>query len=489
MAYMRRVILNFLIVFLFINESSFAQSMAVVGADKCGPGDSAAAGNIRWLREALSRKTHLVQSETATVAALGGAPSSTMADIKRVLMGAKSDLNQMAYERAGQAAIVAGRELLSMPISKERCDSFRESNMILAWTHVKLHQDSNAQSVLKKLERIETVLPDRMQFPPSFSQLALQMRAEMKELATSRLSVTTRPLKQQVYIDGCLAGTSPLQLALPPGEYRVEIDFASGRSLPKTVQVQDYSRVEFDSEFEGAIYADRGPCVAFGKDRANRLQSLVRLASILGVRSIVTVREEEPAPGEQYLVATLIDSVTGKDSREARVKVAPGGVSQNEVMEKLAEWVATGDARPPVEDTSVKQPEEETGDLKPEGPREKELSKNYHWQQTAAWSMAGLAFILTGVGIVEQIRINDIEKQIGDYTDEKGNVRSEELKSRVAELEANQLRQTKWRNGFFIGAAIAAAGSGICFWFSASQKNSLASAKTPFFMFAVSGQY
>jgi hypothetical protein len=363
--------------------------------------------------------------------------------------------------------------------------------MALAWTLVKLHRDGQALTALEKVERIELVEPDRFQFPPSFSRFAKEVHDKARKQAVASLEVLTNPAGLKVYVDGCPAGVSPVKIAVPPGEYRVEAGFSSGRSLPRIAQVKDRTVVEMESGFEGAVYADNGPCIALAKNREERLQTLVRLASVLGVRSIVTLREEEPAPGEQYLVATLVDSTTGKDLREARVKSVHGSKSHNEIVEKLAEWVATGDATPPVEPLMVS-PATKIGLTSPHGVvgLGKPEKTNLAWKRTAAWSFAGLALVLGGIAVYEQVKINshlnDMEK-LGL----NGSIPNAQTEAEYADYKSKCDRAGNWRNGLLVGAGAAAIGAGTFYWLSLTPPAKMAAngAGSPLVTFSVAGEF
>ncbi len=63
---------------------------------------------------------------------------------------------------------------------------------------------------------------------------------------------------------------------------------------------------------------------------------------------LVSVRSEEPSPGERYLVVSAVDARTGEETREARVKVYPAGLPPG-TIDRLADFLATGTAAPPIE--------------------------------------------------------------------------------------------------------------------------------------------
>jgi hypothetical protein len=154
-----------------------------------------------------------------------------------------------------------------------------------------------------------------------------------------------------VSIDGLPVGAAPQEVKLPAGRYRFEASFGGRRGAPKTVTVDGKGAVELDEAIEGAVYVDDGPCLAATGQRADRLAALVRLGSLLDAQQLVAVRFEEPAGGERYLIASVVDARTGEEAREARVKVRNGELASGAVL-GLAKFLSTGQATAPVEAVS-----------------------------------------------------------------------------------------------------------------------------------------
>ena len=71
---------------------------------------------------------------------------------------------------------------------------------------------------------------------------------------------------------------------------------------------------------------------------------------MLDANTIISVREEEHAGGERYLVAGSIDVDRGEETREAKVKLY-GGSAPPGAIGRLADFLATGEYVPPVEPT------------------------------------------------------------------------------------------------------------------------------------------
>lgn len=329
-------------------SSSTIGSVSVVGVGSCAEGRLDA--HVRGLREALwKRMDAAVQSDEEAIRRLGGMSRSSLGDVDRVFSGARYDIDCMAYDRAEQTLKIAAADLLALPPSPERWKRMRDVYALLAWAYVKLENPDAAEEMYARIVRVEpTFILDRKQFPPSTGRLLEKVRTRVAEQATAKLSVTTLPAGLPVYVDGRDIGKSPATLKVPPREYRVEVGFGEGRGIPRTVKVGNAENVELEQAFEGSIYPLAGPCLSMGPERKGRLAALVRLASVLGTRTVVAVSHDDHGTGERYLVATTVDSTTGQETREARVKLYPAGPPAG-AFEKLADFLATGDVAPPLE--------------------------------------------------------------------------------------------------------------------------------------------
>lgn len=323
-------------------------TVSVIGVGACAGGRLEA--HVRGLRESLwKRLGTTVQSDEEMLRRLGGTSRSSLADIDRVFSGARYDIDCMAYDRAEQALKLAAADLLALPPSIERWERLRRVYVSLAWAYIKLENTAAAEDTFSRILRVEPgFVLDRKEFPPSTHRLVEKVRTQVKARATATLSIAVRPAGTVVFIEGREIGAAPVTLKVPPGEYRVEAAFGEGRGIPKTVKVEHDERIELDRDFEGAIHPLAGPCIAAGEDRKGRLASLIRLASLVGTRNVVSISHEELEEGERYLVALALDSVTGQVTREAKAKLYPSGPAAG-AFDHLADFLATGDATPPIE--------------------------------------------------------------------------------------------------------------------------------------------
>lgn len=429
-----------------------SHSLAVVGLEGCQQPSTAA--NVRLIRDALSRVSAEVQPADVTIGTLGGSISdASPADILRSFLQAKTELDQ---GQPGASETLAGtmRTLLASPPSASRCQLIQDAFLMWSSALFRLNKKADAKAFIEKVMRVKSFSPDPRQYPPWFVKFVNSVKAESAKGATASLSIQTAPAGLEVYVDGCPAGVSPVRLRLPPAEYQIDAGFPSGHSLAKKVRVEGETAVELSQDFEGSIYTDSGPCVDFGNDIPRRLSLLGRLASLLGVRSIVTLRDERPAEGERYLVVTLFDSSTSK-AREARMRLSPAGIAQG-VAAKIAEWVTTGTGIPDV--LLGEAPRGATNGESPAPLSSISLSDF----RAVAWVLGGLALASGVIAVVEQVSKNDLERRAAALKTPGGSILLSNI-DRFRDLQAQATSTAKMRTGFAIGAATAAAAAGSLF--------------------------
>ncbi len=321
---------------------------AVVAIDGCSDGTTAPHAN--QLREALGRleSVQLISRED-TIQRLGGAPRGSLADAERLLASARFDfLDQSAFDRAERTLSSAIEDLRTLPPSDARWQDLRDGQTLLAYLYSRKGDRTRAEATVSRVLAVDPKFePSIDLFPPSFRSWVDRVRKKMVQGSTSTLRVQTHPAGRPVVVEGRVMGNAPVTVKLPAGAWRVEANFGTGGSIPRTVQLKDAANVELWSNFEGAVHAGRGPCISTDGTREGRLSSLVKLASILGADQMVAIREEEPNPFEHYIVAAAVDARSGQELREGKVKLVDG-IASPASYARLAEFVFTGSVRPPV---------------------------------------------------------------------------------------------------------------------------------------------
>ncbi len=344
--------LPFLLAVSLAGAPAFADSrFAVVAVDRCEV--DSLTSYVRSLREALGLRVGAeLQSEEESLRALGGVARGSLADAERLLAGARVDVFQGAFDRAERGLQAALADLRALPPSDASWKDTREVLTLLAWVYVKEGKTLEAEQALKRILRIDPqYVPDPDLFPPSFREFAGKVRKSVEADATAKLVINTQPSRSPVFVEGRAFGDAPVVVQVPPGEYRVEARFGLGRGIARTVSADGTTMIALDEQFEGAVHAQRGPCISTAGTREARLSTLMRLSSLLGVTTVVALREDEPATGERYLVVSSIDATTGQEVREAKVKLTTAGGSPHGAMGMLAEFIITGEHAFPVEPT------------------------------------------------------------------------------------------------------------------------------------------
>ncbi len=337
------------VVSMSLSTVAFAASDAVVAVGQCS--DGALGSYVRELRTNLAARPRAsVMSEAETIGALGGASASSPADVQRLIASARYDLyEKSAAERAERALLTALEDLSALPPSEDRWKDVRDVRTLLAHVQHKADKKADAESRLERIFRVEPdYQPDRNTFPPSFRSFADQVRAKVKKRGLASLQVQTKPAGLPVYVDARPMGVSPVTVKLPPGDYRIEVGSPTHRWMPREVRLEPAgASIELDRAFEGAVHASKGPCLETEPNREARLTSMMRLAGFLRVPRLIAGRFEEGPTGDRYLVVSVLDTMSGQETQEAKVKLGPAGPPLGGIA-RLADFVATGEALSPV---------------------------------------------------------------------------------------------------------------------------------------------
>jgi hypothetical protein len=327
-----------------------SDSLAIVAIDGCG--QDTTSSSARLLRNALAAQPSVsVKSEDETLAKVGGPQLGSLQDAERLLASARLDfLSEAAMgDQAEKLLQQAMAILVSLPPSEPyRWQTIRDVASFQAMVN-SLHHKDDAERALEKVLRVEPGFQvDKERYSPDLWRMTDRVRARLKAQATATLSVTSNPVGLPIAVDGRVVGKAPVVLEVPPGDYRVEGVFGDQRRMARLVHVEKVTSVEVEQAFDGAIQLRSGLCMATDGSRESRLAGLIKLASAVGVTQVVGIWQEEPARGEVYLTAAVVEAASGQELREAKVKVV-GGEAPAEAIVKLARFVAKGESTPPVE--------------------------------------------------------------------------------------------------------------------------------------------
>ncbi len=396
---------------------------AVVAVGQCSVAGSAI--SARTFRAALTQRLGpSVQTEMETAAPFGGLAQKTLPELIATLSAARSDF----YADKSESALATIKQALVdvARVAPSETRWFTERDMLTFQSQVELKTDhAAAQGTLSRVFRVDPAYkPDTSVYPPSFQRFADDVRKAMKKLGSNRLDISVSPPGKAVSVGGKPAGVAPLTLHLPPGDYRVEVDWGY-RGLVPVVTVPPPpvlpKPVELAASVEGALAPDGGPCV---EPRGDTAASLARLLPMLGVAKIYGVRTVASGT-DTYAVVTEVGGM-GSEQRTVRVKLPPGA-PEGEALGMIAAFFHTGRSTPLVETVpkgapdvpvaAVATPAPVVGTAAPVAAVTKTTSTG-SGLRTAGWVLGGVGLAGITVGVIEFISANS---QKNDLTNQQVN--------------------------------------------------------------------
>jgi PEGA domain len=396
---------------------------AVVAVGQCSVAGSAI--SARTFRAALTQRLGpSVQTEMETAAPFGGLAQKTLPELNVALSSARSDFYADKSESALATVKQALEDVVRLAPSETRWVA--ERDMLTFKSQVELRTDhAAAQVTLSRVFRVDPAYkPDTSIYPPSYQRFAEDVRKAMKKLGSNRLDISVSPPGKAVFVGGKPAGAAPLTLHLPPGEYRVEVDWGY-RGLVPVVTVPPApvlpKPVELAASVEGALAPDGGPCVQPREDAAT---ALARLLPTLGVGKIYGVRTGTSG-ADTYAVVTEVGGL-GSEQRTVRVKLPPGA-PEGEALGMIAGFFHTGRSTPLVETVPkgapdvppvlVAAPPPPAGTTAPVASVTKATSSG-SGLRTAGWVLGGIGVAGVAVGVIEFLSANS---QKNDLTSQQTN--------------------------------------------------------------------
>ncbi len=459
--------------------------VAVIAVGHC---DDSVADSARALREYVAKQMGKnVLSEEATAAPTGNLPQSSprfsVEEIQRAVITAKTDYLYEKFERAVDKLQAALKKIDELPWGPERVKLRYFAIAYLGQIHKKTNDYEKATDYFRELLKVDEMHELNREFPPSTREFFEKLRTEIVNEPHSQLLVRSIKPGASVYLNGFLVGKTPLAKSLVDGWYQVVVANDKGHSFVHRVEIKDdHQRIEIDLEAESRFQSESGPCYASGDSRQQRLAAFGLLAGALAVDHVIGVRVEQFG-SETFLAATLYEANNGQEVREGRIRFQKGVAPK---LEQLGRFVLTGEGKdvtviPPPAITPIHSVSKQT-------PSPIEKSWLSHWQQIAAWSLAGVAVVFTGVAIGEQVHRSSLIKEGNDLLKQPD---TNENRARSEKLAKDADSAAKWRNGFIVGAAVAAAGSGVLFAVKLGPPEATFSKReaTPSFMFTVGGKF
>ncbi|HEY3449286.1 MAG TPA: hypothetical protein VGK67_23220 [Myxococcales bacterium] len=439
--------------------------MVVLGFGDCA--DPALAAATRAVRA----KVQGALPEEATAAPAGGLPGMSLEEIRRTLETGKT-----AFLNLDPKAEPTLRELLPqidrLPLGPARWELFWETRAWLARVLQHGNQKAKATELYLQILRVnEEFQLSRVDFPPSSRDLLEMTRSLTPSLPRSKLMVTSRGGKGQVYLNGFAVGPVPFSRSIIGGDYEVVVADGPRRSFLRRIKLAADSSLEVDLEREAPFDRAAGPCYQTGEAREERLKAAASLAGALGAGRVVAVRLEKLG-GEDYVAAALVEVARGRETREGRVRRDSGRVPN---LGRLAQFVLTGEGSPDPEPEP--EPAKETAQEATAVPTEAvapvpagaapatQASEPTKWQRPVAYVLWGLALAAGGVAVYEHVHAGELEKEMAGLVNPDGSLKVGADVPRYRSLNAELQTARTMRLGLGIGAGVAAAaGVGSFVW-------------------------
>lgn len=162
---------------------------------------------------------------------------------------------------------------------------------------------------------------DAAAFPPSLRAEWTRVQAAAQSSRTAKLQIDSKPALAEVLLNGVMAGRTPLEIAVPSGEYRVTLRGASYRDVTQRVAVRDGEsrRVEMAlrwgrNQNDGAATSHemtRAAPVTSPRGASSSAASALQLGTTLHAAKVVMLRVDRVAQGEGSVRADVLDVVRG----------------------------------------------------------------------------------------------------------------------------------------------------------------------------------
>lgn len=199
-----------------------------------------------------------------------------------------------------------------------------------------LTRKAEATEAFKRITRLDTKFtPDPDYYPPSTLGLFELGKKELTKAKRQPLTVTSTPAGAQVLLDGFVAGTTPLELELPAGDYTLQLRHKQQVSFVRAVRLEGAQKLTVDLSFEGAVVGQGPLCVASASH-----EPALRLAALVGASRLVVLRSDARRGEPGLLTAAGIDVGSGTVERSGAVRVRTP--LEPKLLGDLADFVLTG---------------------------------------------------------------------------------------------------------------------------------------------------
>ncbi len=281
-----------------VGAAAAAPRTVVVAAGDCAdPGLSTLVSRLDAELRALARER--VVSGDLVLSRVRPGPELSTLELKARLEAARS----LVYSGKPEEALALLTQIIAaMDRSSPEVAPFSLLATALATEGLVLKQLDRRADAAEVFKRIVRVDSSYALDPDTFSPSTLQaLDAAKKELARAKkLSVTVHaaPEGAEVFVDGRVAGTSPLTLSLAPGRYRIFAGQGKRLSFAHPLELVRDETLEIDLAFEGAVSTTAPLCLWKG---AGDARAVARLAALASADQVVLF-SFDAAPGQPWRV-------------------------------------------------------------------------------------------------------------------------------------------------------------------------------------------
>ncbi|MFN0063451.1 MAG: PEGA domain-containing protein [Myxococcaceae bacterium] len=359
---------------------------AVVAAEHCSDADLAS--QTRALRSALAQE--LGEAFVASEAdieqrAQRAVPPSPQA-LQLTLKATQGLFYNGALAKCLERLSPLVADIERLPPGREQAELLTEARVLESLALRALKRNEAAD------ESLTRVLRTRPQHALSADEFSPMLRARFERLRAAvqnaqrvELQIRSRPSGAGVFLDGTKAGTTPLTILVPPGDYFLALESQGLAALPRTIHANAATTVSVDLGFEGALRNERVPCLA--SPPQDLLGHAFHLAGLLEVDDMILVSLGAAQAGQRWLTATVVDGTRGQRTREGGIPFDMAKGNPEAILD-LGRFAATGAASPRVRNAALEIP----------APRPTPTFRE--WRKPVAWGLTGLAAASVATGVV-----------------------------------------------------------------------------------------
>lgn len=245
----------------------------------------------------LSSNSHIVNSDlTAKVLKYyqnRGNVISPLQDVEKLIAAAKSDYFNVDFTKARKKIDGALKSLREDGQSLSTTGpAIVDSNLVLALIAKAQNDTATVRSAMREVLRIHPAHTlSETDFAPSVIKLFEEEKLPLNTKPRGGLHISTNPDAADIYINGFLAGSTPLDLSLPEDRYQIKINENRYGEIVREVSVAAGKNIKLREKLKW-INGQQPADSLILKDALAQLKEGLRIAGILHVDKVVLVNAD-----------------------------------------------------------------------------------------------------------------------------------------------------------------------------------------------------